>query len=50
MDRLEITYGNGRELLISPEDKSGFLAVLHRAAPQLAPSRPPASSRVAGAT
>ena len=36
MDRLEIAYGNGRVLLISPEDKAGFLAALHRRAPQLA--------------
>jgi Bacterial PH domain len=36
MDRLEITYRNGRVLLISPEDKPGFLAALHRRAPQLA--------------
>jgi hypothetical protein len=36
MDRLEIAYGNGRVLLISPEDKAAFLAVLHRRAPQLA--------------
>jgi hypothetical protein len=36
MDRLEISYGNGRMLLISPEDKAGFLAVLHRRAPRLA--------------
>jgi Bacterial PH domain len=36
MDRLEITYRNGRVLLISPEDKPGFLAALGRRAPQLA--------------
>jgi hypothetical protein len=36
MDRLEITHRNGRVLLISPEDKPGFLAALHRRAPQLA--------------
>ena len=35
MDRLEITYHGGRVLLISPEDKPGFLAALHRRAPQL---------------
>jgi hypothetical protein len=35
MDRLELTWGTGRVLLISPEDKAGFLAVLHRRAPQL---------------
>ena len=33
MDRLEITYGNGRVLLISPADKTGFLAALRRRAP-----------------
>ncbi len=37
MDRLEIVYGHGRVLLISPQDKPGFLAMLHRQAPQLAP-------------
>lgn len=37
MDRLEIVYGRGRVLLISPQDKPGFLAMLHRQAPQLAP-------------
>jgi hypothetical protein len=36
MDRLEIAYANGRVLLISPEDKAGFLAALHWRAPQLA--------------
>jgi hypothetical protein len=36
MDRLEITYRDGRVLLISPDDKSGFLAALRRRAPQLA--------------
>ena len=36
MDRLEITFGAGRLLLISPADKPGFLAALHRWAPQLA--------------
>jgi Bacterial PH domain len=36
MDRLEITYRNGRVLLVSPEDKPGFLAALRRRAPQLA--------------
>jgi Bacterial PH domain len=35
MDRLEIAYASGRVLLISPEDKAGFLAALHRRAPQL---------------
>jgi hypothetical protein len=28
--------GRGRMLLISPEDKAAFLAVLHRRAPRLA--------------
>ena len=36
LDRLEIVYGNGRVLLISPEDKAGFLAALHRRVQQLA--------------
>ncbi|MGO9991644.1 MAG: PH domain-containing protein [Steroidobacteraceae bacterium] len=35
MDRLEIVFGAGRVLLISPEDKAGFLAALRRRAPQL---------------
>ena len=35
MDRLEITFGKGRVLLISPADKPGFLAALHRRAPRL---------------
>ena len=35
MDRLEITYRGGRVLLISPEDRLGFLAALHRRAPRL---------------
>ena len=30
MDRLEVTYRDGRRLLISPADKPGFLAELHR--------------------
>jgi hypothetical protein len=37
MDRLEIGFGVGRVLLISPADKPGFLAALHRRAPRLAP-------------
>jgi hypothetical protein len=36
MDRLEVTYRNGRALLISPEDQAAFLAALRRRAPQLA--------------
>jgi Bacterial PH domain len=36
MDRLEITFCGGRVLLISPEDKAGFLAALQRRAPRLA--------------
>ncbi|MGO8857995.1 MAG: PH domain-containing protein [Steroidobacteraceae bacterium] len=35
LDRLEIVFGAGRVLLISPEDKTGFLAALRRRAPQL---------------
>jgi PH (Pleckstrin Homology) domain-containing protein len=36
MDRLEVTWSGRHVLLISPQDKAGFLAVLHRRAPQLA--------------
>ena len=36
MDRLEITYGNGRRLLISPADRAGFLAMLQHRAPRIA--------------
>ncbi len=35
LDRLDIVFGAGRVLLISPEDKTGFLAALRRRAPQL---------------
>lgn len=28
LDRLEITYGGGRRLLISPEDREGFLEAI----------------------
>ncbi|HEX4025430.1 MAG TPA: PH domain-containing protein [Steroidobacteraceae bacterium] len=35
MDRLEVAYGNGRVLLISPRDKAGFLAALRRRVPRL---------------
>ena len=42
MDRLEITWSEGKVLLISPRDKAGFLAVLHRRAPQLAALETPA--------
>lgn len=35
MDRLEIIYGGGRVLMISPADKADFLAALRRRAPQL---------------
>jgi hypothetical protein len=35
MDRLEITHRDGRVLLISPDDKPGFLAALRHRAPQL---------------
>lgn len=36
MDRLEIAWGERHVLLISPEDKSGFLTALHGRVPQLA--------------
>jgi Bacterial PH domain len=36
MDRLEVAWGGNHVLLISPEDKTGFLAVLYRQAPHLA--------------
>ena len=35
MDRLEIIYGAGRVLMISPADKAEFLAAVRRHAPQL---------------
>ncbi len=35
IDRLEITQRNGRAMLISPQDKAGFLAMLYRLAPHL---------------
>ena len=35
MDRLEITYGEGRSLLVSPADKAGFMATLERHVPRL---------------
>lgn len=35
MDRLEITYGAGRVLMISPADKADFLAALRRRVPRL---------------
>jgi hypothetical protein len=35
LDRLEIRRRNGRAMLISPEDKTGFLAMLRRRAPHL---------------
>jgi hypothetical protein len=38
MDRLEVVWGEGRVLLISPDDRAGFLAMLHRRAPQLSPN------------
>ena len=37
MDRLEVVFNGGKILLISPADKAGFLALLHRRAPHLAP-------------
>lgn len=36
MDRLEITWSGGNVLLISPKDKTRFLAALRARAPQLA--------------
>ena len=39
MDRLEILYGNGRSILISPADKDGFLTLLRRHIPRLASDR-----------
>ena len=35
MDRIEIVYGAGRVLMISPADKAEFLAAVRRRAPQL---------------
>jgi hypothetical protein len=37
MDRIEIAFGDGRVLLISPADKAGFLAALRRRSPRLRP-------------
>ncbi len=37
MDRLEIRFGDDRRILISPEDKAGFLEALRHQAPQLRP-------------
>ncbi len=37
LDRLEVVHSGGRVLLISPADRTGFLALLHRRAPHLAP-------------
>lgn len=36
MDRLEIRFADDDRMLVSPRDKAGFLAELHRQAPQLA--------------
>lgn len=36
MDRLEITWGEGKILLISPKEKASFLTALRAHAPQLA--------------
>jgi hypothetical protein len=36
MDRLEIAWGEGKVLLISPKEKASFLAALRAHAPQLA--------------
>jgi len=35
LDRLEILYGRGHRVLISPRERSGFLRALQAAAPQL---------------
>lgn len=35
MDRLEILYGSGRSILVSPADKAEFLAMLRRRVPRL---------------
>jgi len=35
--RLEIAFGGGRVLLISPADKAGFLAALRRRSPRPTP-------------
>jgi hypothetical protein len=35
MQRLEITWGAGQVLLVSPRDSAGFMAALHRRAPHL---------------
>jgi len=38
-DRLRITYGPGKELMISPNDKEAFLQALLRQAPGVRVSR-----------
>ena len=35
MDRLEIIYGGGRVLMVSPAEKTAFLMALRRRAPRL---------------
>jgi hypothetical protein len=37
MDRLEIIYGDGRIIVISPADQQGFLTELHLRVPRLKP-------------
>jgi len=37
MDRLEVVHGGGKVLIVSPADQGGFLALLRRRAPHLAP-------------
>jgi Bacterial PH domain len=39
MDRLEVVYGGGRTLIISPADKERFVAALQRRAVALSPCR-----------
>ena len=35
MDRLEVLYGNGKVLVISPADKAGFVAAVQQRMPRL---------------
>lgn len=36
LDRLDIRYGNKRQVMISPKDKAGFLAAIHSINPAVA--------------
>lgn len=40
MDRLQITYGNGRSILVSPADKAEFLTTLQHRVPRLGSEHP----------